>query len=254
MKLRDKDKAVLLVIAGLAIVAIVFFFVFRNFNDKTSTLASENSTLEQEVATLEQMNANKQNVIDDTNDTADRIKDILDLYPSAVYTEDIIKDLHDMYSSIPSVKVSSESFTMNQPFYGAGAVAEGDTSATAETTTDVNAAAQTQPAAVESTGDDAKDIINNAGNYAGYRSDVSISMTSNYRGLKRVIDYINKNKDRMTVNNLTVSAGGDSPDQLSSSMTISMYSVANTGKKYESPKIRGVHDGKNNIFKRALQR
>ena len=93
------------------------------------------------------------------------------------------------------------------------------------------------------------DVITAAADYTGYRSTVNVSFTSTYDSLKKVVDFINKSKDRMTISEISATAD-DEESVLACAMTIDMYAISGTGEVYESPNVSNGNTGVDNIFRK----
>lgn len=248
-KMSNRDKMMLFIFGAILIVAAAYFLVFAKMNEKKSALAAENATLSQEVSKLETMEAQKDSVLEETRQTQLNVADVLSKFPAEVRTEDAIYDLNDMYESISDVKIESESFNMNQLFYQQGTVgAATDDNAT---TTGASPAPKTNPASVAAITSDTpvQDVITAAADYTGYRSTVNVSFTSTYDSLKKVVDFINKSKDRMTISEISATAG-EEENALTCNMSIDMYAISGTGEIYESPNVSNGNTGVDNIFRK----
>lgn len=248
-KMSNRDKMMLFIFGAILIVAAAYFLVFAKMNEKKSALAAENATLSQEVSKLETMEAQKDSVLEETRQTQLNVADVLSKFPAEVRTEDAIYDLNDMYESISDVKIESESFNMNQLFYQQGTVgAATDDNAT---TTGASPAPETNPASVAAITSDTpvQDVITAAADYTGYRSTVNVSFTSTYDSLKKVVDFINKSKDRMTISEISATAG-EEENALTCNMSIDMYAISGTGEIYESPNVSNGNTGVDNIFRK----
>ena len=248
-KMSNRDKMMLFIFGAILIVAAAYFLVFAKMKEKKSALAAENATLSQEVSKLETMEAQKDSVLEETRQTQLNVADVLSKFPAEVRTEDAIYDLNDMYESISDVKIESESFNMNQLFYQQGTV--GGTTDDNATTTGASPAPKTNPASVAAITSDTpvQDVITAAADYTGYRSTVNVSFTSTYDSLKKVVDFINKSKDRMTISEISATAG-EEENALTCNMSIDMYAISGTGEIYESPNVSNGNTGVDNIFRK----
>ena len=250
-KMSNRDKMMLFVFGAILVVAAAYFLVFTKMNDKKETLSAENATLSQEVSKLETMEAQKDSVLEETKQTQLDVADILSKFPAEVRTENAIYDLNDMYESIADVKIQSESFNMNQLFYQQGAVSGDGTTDTTASTDGSSTTQKVNPASVAAITSDTPttDVISAAADYTGYRSTVNVTFTSTYDSLKKVVDFINKSKDRMTISSISATAGEDE-GTLSCNMTVDMYAISGTGEIYESPNVSNGNTGVDNIFRK----
>lgn len=244
-KMSNRDKMFLFIIAAIAIVAVVYFFVFAKMNEKRAALVAENATLQEEVTKLENMEAQKESVLEETKETQLKVAEVLDRFPTEVRTENAIYDLNDLYESISDVKIQSESFTMNEVFYQQGAINDGSSNNSESTVT-----SKTNPASVSAITEDTpvSEVVSAAADYTGYRSTVNVSFTAPYKSLKKVIDYINQSDDRMTITEISATKS-DEDEALTCSMTICMYAISGTGEIYEAPDVSNGNVGVGNIFR-----
>lgn len=249
-KMSNRDKMMLFIFGAILIVAAAYFLVFAKMNERKDTLKTENETLSQEVQKLETMEAQKDSVLEETRKTQLDVADVLGKFPAEVRTENAIYDLNDMYESISDVKIQSESFNMNQIFYQQGAVSDG--SASTDTATDASGTTEkSNPASVAAITSDTpvNDVITAAADYTGYRSTVNVTFTSTYDSLKKVVDFINKSKNRMTISEISATAG-EEDNLLTCNMAIDMYAISGTGEVYEAPDVSNGNTGVDNIFRK----
>ncbi len=245
--MTDRDKQILFILLGIIILACSYFFVFTKFNAKKATVKAENVTLSEEVTKLQNMVAAKASVIQNTEDTQVMIKQVLDKFPAEVRTQNAIKDLNDMYNDISSVEIQSEGYTMDKVFYTSGMTTDTATGTTSSTTTTGATPSPQSTANPNQNNQSTQDLINAAKNYVGFQSDVTVSFLSDYDGIKKVVDFINKNSDRMTITSMDITKE-DGEKKLECNMVVSMYAISNTGKGYTDLDISG-NDGHDNIFK-----
>ena len=239
-KMSNRDKMMLFIFGAILIVAAAYFLVFAKMNERKDTLKTENETLSQEVQKLETMEAQKDSVLEETRKTQLDVAEVLGKFPAEVRTENAIYDLNDMYESISDVKIQSESFNMNQIFYQQGAVSDGSASTDATTTGDKTA--KSNPASVN-------DVITAAADYTGYRSTVNVTFTTTYDSLKKVVNFINESKNRMTISEISATAG-EEDNLLTCNMAIDMYAISGTGEVYEAPDVSNGNTGVDNIFRK----
>lgn len=235
--LSDRDKKLLYIAGAVLVLVLAYVFGFQKMQEKRLDLENENVTLEAEVKRLTGMVAGKAQVIADTQEYKNAVEDTLKEYPAEVRTQTIIAYFEDMEKEIRSLNVESETFTMNQIFFQNGASVV-DAASTASTDT---------------TGDTKNQETASTGGCIGYRSDVVATFKGSCDTLKKVIDFVNKSKKRVTISELSVS-NEKGEANLQCSMTISMYSVAGVDKEYRDeeysdPDIPArVRIHKSNIF------
>jgi hypothetical protein len=75
-------------------------------------------------------------------------------------------------------------------------------------------------------------------------------MVSSYNSVKDVIQKINTDQDRKSIETLTLAFDSETGD-LTTSIGFSLYSLTGTEAVYETPSVDGVVFGTNNIFNSA---
>ena len=226
-KISDRDKKILFIVGGLAILALAYFLGFQKMMEKRSTLVEENITLEQEVNKLLGMVANKAKVEQETQQYQTDREKILANYPPELRTQDVIYQLDLMEQEVKNLVLETEGYTMNQIFFSNGAL--------------LDAAVQDVAVApADTTGGTATAIT-------GYRSDINTTCKTDYKSLIKMIDFINNNENRMVIDNVTLNQG-EGEKQINCSMTLKMYAVSGTEKEYKDPAVPSGKTGKDELF------
>lgn len=247
-KLTQRDKKLLLILAALGLLAVSYFLIYIKNMNAAEAIRTSNETLNAKVQELTQMQAQAEDKKTETLKMKQEIEDIKAEFPVDLSTADIILIL-DGLEHEADMKISSAGFTEHQIFYPNGGSADGNASSqTTDTTEDGNAAA---PQGSNTTGADDSSLSAaiQSNKYIGMKSAVNISFKTTYAGLKKAIDYINKNHDRMTIGELNATYDTDTGN-LSGSMVINMYILSGLGiqKTYEPPNLEDIVTGKDNIF------
>lgn len=234
VSISDRDKKILYVTAGVVMLLLAYFLGFQKMMASKQTYVDENVKLEEDVKKLLTMVSQKAKIEAETEKYKSDTEDILVKYPPEVRTQDVIYQLDLMEKDIDKLLLETESFTMNQVFFMNGTLTEGEvpqdvaiTPEEGEGEGDANAA----PAAI-----------------VGYKSHVTTNYVTNFDSLVKVIDYVNNNTNRMTIDNITVTQGEGSKE-LTCNMDLNIYAVSGTDKTYTPPNISNVHTGgKESLF------
>lgn len=231
VKISDRDKKVLYIVAGIVILALAYFMGFQKMMASRSTIVEENITLETEVNKLLAMVADKARVESETQEYLAEKEKILANYPPELRTQDVIYQLDVMEQTVKGLLLETEAYTMNQIFFANGVLTEvGAVQDVADNTETSGESAEAE-----------KKIT-------GYRSDITTNCSTNYKSLKDIVNFINENENRMVIQSITVSQGEGSK-KLACNMSLSMYAVGGTEKVYEDPKVApGKFGGKDTIF------
>lgn len=226
VSISDRDKKILYIVGGIVLLALAYFLGFQKMMASKNEVVQENIALQADVEKLVAMVANKAKVESETQEFKTNTENILVKYPPEVRTQDAIHQLDLLEKGVNGLVLQAESFTMNQVFFMNGALTEGEVQ-------DVAAPAETSEASGEAV----------QGPIIGYRSGVTTNFTTNYDNLKEVIQFVNTNPNRMTINSITVSQG-EGAKKLTCNMEVNMYAISGTEKEYKDPVIPEVRIGK----------
>lgn len=239
MKLKKSDVNLILMAVGIALAAVSYFFVYQKLNEKTDELNASNAKLQKEVDYLQDLADHKQQYLDDTDAMLAEIDNIKSQFPAQYLAEDDI-----IY--VIGVEKDYDSFVEN--------IGMGQTTAI-----EVAAPAQEQAAPEETTEEDGTVVEETQAEPAQpapsadillYRTPVTMAMTTSYNSIKDVIKKINTDKDRKSIETLSLAFDSETGD-LTGSLGFSMYSLTGTEAVYETPTISGVVYGTGNIFNSA---
>lgn len=228
--LSERDLRLIYILLSLVIIAGAYFIGFKWFQEKKDAVDLENIELEKEVKNLKRMNDNRQRVESDTAEKKKTIAEIVKEFPSELRTQNVIKTLDDIENIDKSIKIPSESYTMNQMYYVNGSLLGEDGAATAAVS-EVNTSSGT--------------VSSGGTGYVAYRSIANIIFDSSYDSLKKIVNFVNKNNNRMTIDNVTVSSV-TGKKTLTCTMTISFYSISGTEVEYVVPKVKTDPTGGDN--------
>lgn len=227
-RISDREKKVLFIVAGIAILALAYFLGFQKMMQSRSTLVEENIKLETEVNKLLAMVAEKARVEQETQEyLADKEK-ILAQYPPELRTQDVIYQLDLLEQDVKGLVIETEGFTMNQIFFTNGALTESTVQDVAETS-------------------EASGGAGAAEQITGFRSDITTSYKTNYKSLKNIVNFINENENRMVIDTITVSQS-EGEKELTCNMGLRMYAVGGTEKEYKGSDVAPGKFGKEGIF------
>lgn len=254
--LSPKDLSMVLVLLGLVLIACSYFFIFRSNSSKRTELKASNDELQATLDSLVQMENNKAQTEEDTELKKQAINDILVQFPSGMTEEKVIDIIDDMEKET-KVVVSNIGFSMDEQYFpDAAAVAA---AAAAEQAAAEAAAAEE---GAEGEGGEAAPAEEaapvevpleegevNVANLTGYKAKISLSYTSDYEQLQKMIDYINNHEDKMRIESISA-AYDTTTGGLSGSLIINMYSIdGNITNEYVAPEIKNERVGvKHGIF------
>lgn len=270
-KISSRDKKLILVVVALAILFCAYRFVYYPNIQKAGSIREEIVQLQATKNEL-QKKYDKSEELKVTNETLKQeIQDMINHYGTGATTQKTIMFLEGLEketgmeisvinfsepeagvaltepdgAGVPAASNSVISDTTSQT---GSSTASDSSSSTGSSTTDQGTSTQTDGSA--STG--SSSLANGkaegqATAISGYNCVVSIDFKVSYVGLKDSIDYINNYTERMNIRELKMSYDMNTGN-LSGTMLINMFQLANAGKAEEEPAIAGVSIGKNNIF------
>lgn len=236
MKLTQRDKKLLLVALSLAVFAISYFFIYQRNVNEAEEIRTSNEALKSKVQELTQMQAQAKEKKAETKKMRGEIEEIEGKFPADLNTADIILLLDEMEQEA-GMQISSSAFTEHQIFYPNSVQDSGTASGS-----------QTAGTPAAGSGTDTAGTLQ-VNKFTGMKSTVSISFKTTYEGLKKAIDYINKNPDRMTIGDLSTTYD-TATGNLTGSMTVNLYMLSGTAiqKTYEPPNMNDIKTGRDNIF------
>ena len=215
MKVSKKELYLLLALVGVIVAVCAFQFGFKKINEKTAVLRTETETLESEVKYYMAIKDNIDTYQQGIEDSTTRIAGVLNEFPINVLPEDAFMLGRELEKNVPDTFVSSAAMGTNVNVYTA-------TSHPVEPTT--------IPIS-----------------YALYKSELSLSYTASYDGVKDIFDYIYDHTNRMAVDNISLSYDSTT-GMLSATSLVNMYYVLGSDKQYSQQNLSGVGIGTDNIF------
>lgn len=220
MKLKERDKNLLLIVACVAIIACAWFFGFNNITAKTETLRTEADKLELELSNLRVLAAQKDKYIADTqtyiSDTATRFEK----YDTGYSQEYTIKFIEGIQTRT-DVWIKSASLNATQPVFTFGQVTSSNPD---------------RPGQLVHTSDK-----------RGYSTSISMAYQGTYEQVKDMIDYINEYKYKCVINSLTTSYNSDAM-LVSGNISITIFAITGSDREFMEPSISNPFFGTDNIF------
>lgn len=238
MKMKKSDVNILLMVIGLALAAVSYFFVYTKLNEQTDALNAQNATLEQEVNRLQELADNKQQYLDETASMEVAIEEYKKQFPAQYLPEDDIlyvvgvEGEHNVWVSNISM-APSQAVEVERPQQESAPIetTEENPEGGAETVV-------TQEAAPE---------------ILLYQTPVAVNMKVEYESIKDIITKINTDTNRKSIESLSLAFDSETGD-LNGTMSFSMYSLTGTEATYTTPTVTGITYGTENIFNSAAKK
>ncbi len=256
--MSTRDKKLLIILAGVAVLALTYFFVFSPQADKRDQLENENMNLKSQYSELSTLAAKADEYTQKTQDMSDEMEAVYNNFPSYLQIENGIMDAVEIEKS---TNTHISELTVGSPVaVDVTASADGtdgstDNSSSTDTSSDSSQSTYTSNSsnsdgtAADGTGTDGSSSTASS-SVTGYQLyDVSTVMafTSEYHGLKAMLGEVIGSSDKKTVSTLNVSFD-DSTGKLTGELLVDSYFLYGLDKPYEAPYIPSVPHGTDNLF------
>lgn len=215
MKVSKKEIYLLVALLGVIIGFCAWQFGFKKINVKTEGLRADTEVLQVEINKYTSVKDNIELYTTGIENATNHIAGVLRDFPSIIMEEDMIMFGRHLEKEFDDTYVSNVTFSGASNIYVA-------TSRPVEPTT--------VPIS-----------------YSLYNNNILVSYQTSYKGFKDIMDYINENKDRMSVNSFTLSYD-ELTGLVTGSTSVNMFSVSGTDKEYTQQNLSGVSIGTDNIF------
>lgn len=228
----ERDKRIAYIILSIIIVAAAYFLGFQKLQEKKNSMLEANETLQAEVNNLRSMVSKQASVEADTAEKNKNTDKIYKKFPAEVRLQNAIYQLDEGEKGIKEVHIISEGFTMNQILYANGQFSNDGTNPA-----DANAS---------SGGNGDGNAGNGDGGIVAKKSTIDVQFDSTYDAIKKFVDFINKNEERMKISELTFAKANGS-NKLNCALKLDMFAVEGNDKEYEEPDVPYIMSGKKDI-------
>lgn len=258
--LTDHEKNLLFLLFTLLILFCAYQFGYVPFTERAENLHNENLLLTSRVNELQIKKNQEEKFITETKDYEEKINEMLGEIPVRITQEKSIMLITEL-EDYADIKISSINFQDISKFYSGSFqgsnmqssanvstneseqdsdVAENNT-ANNESTMDVTKEAATNDSSRDST----NLLINTA--VTGYSTAIVLTYQTSYEGLKKCIEFINENEEKMNITDISA-AFDNTTGNLTGTLTINLYALDGIDKQDEEVKVPGIHIGVDNIF------
>lgn len=249
--MSTRDKKLLIILAGVAILALTYFFIFIPQSNKRDSLKSENMNMKSQYNQISALAAKADDYTKKTKDMSDAMQQVYDNFPSYLQIENGIMDAVAIEKStntnITELTVGSPTaIDVNNPTGEAGTDSSSGSSSDSSTTDSSNAdSLQSFKTADGSTSSSsAKSTVTG---YQLYDVSTVMAFKTEYHGLKAMLGKVIGSSQKKTISTLNVSFD-DSTGKLTGEMLVDSYFLYGLDKPYEAPYIPAVPHGTNNLF------
>jgi len=249
--MSTRDKKLLIILAGVAILALTYFLIFIPQSNKRDSLKSENMNLKSQYNQLSALAAKADDYTEKTKDMSDAMQQVYDNFPSYLQIENGIMDAVAIEKStntnITELTVGSPTaIDVNNPTGEAGTDSSSGSSSDSSTTDSSNAdsSQSSQTADGSTSSSSAKSTVTG---YQLYDVSTVMAFKTEYHGLKAMLGEVIGSSQKKTISTLNVSFD-DSTGKLTGEMLVDSYFLYGLDKPYEAPYIPAVPHGTNNLF------
>ena len=221
--MNDTSKKALIVLAGLAVLVVVFMYVFKPANEDCDKLNTEISTLKTRLNDLIAKEAQKEQLIAETEQFNAQFDVILKNYPADLNQETAVMFFKSIEENNEFVN-NTFSMPRETQFYKLG-----------------SASAVTEDALSGQKMDDKS--------YTCITVPYGITYSGEYEGIKSVLAYVADYKYRMNVSALNINFD-EATEMYSGAITMNAYAISGPDREPTSPNP-GVESGTDNLFFRG---
>lgn len=219
--MKNKDQWILTVkfiinLISLLIFVISYMYIFKGYEKKAADIYSEIGAIKKQIEIKMDKISRKDETIAATENMEAQIQHILQRFPVNISKIDNLLFIKQMEKDL-NMNLKMLEITSSKSFYNTGLAAKSQTRAD-------------EPATM-----------------TGYESTIALNFNTDYKGLKKMVDYIVNYPNRTSIDSLSISRD-DTARALIGSIVIKRYALSGTGKSYEEPVIDGISIGTSDIF------
>ena len=247
-----RDKKIIIVLIGAVILALSYFLVFQQAQEKRTQLESENVALTQKYQELSQLAAKVEDYKKEITTMNEEMDKALTHYPSYLQIEDTIMDVvtleKETKTKVSSLSVATPTAvdinTGQAVDENAANTASTDTASTDGSTTDT---ASADGGTTDTAGTDAAAQPATQSAYQLYGVESTVVFKAGNKGVKKLIEMVAEADNRQKVSSLTL-AFNESEGLLDGTLVYDAYFLYGIDKAYESPNIPSMPHGSKNVF------
>lgn len=220
MKLNDREKKLIFIVAGVIIIALSYFIGYKKISASNNKLDDEiqaNRTLYND---LKEMQAREKQYLEDTEYYTSEYNSLLAGFDTGYSQEYSIMFVNQLEKDT-GVWFSQVSLTDTAPLYTFGQI------------TSTNP--MTQGAAVYSS------------DYIGYGTALTLTYKCSYADYKGLIEYLNTYKFKCRIDTVSATYNKDT-DEVSGSIILNIFAITGSDRKFLGAPVQNKFTGTENIF------
>lgn len=251
MKMKDTEKAILVVLVGIAALALsIFYFIKPNIEEKQA-IDAECVQLDNKLQDLLSKEARREEYLAGIDTYNDKFEAVLSAFPPDLKQEVTIMFVQGIRDD-NDFDVSSLGLGMPEQFYtlglnGGDALLEG-----AESTDGGEGAEGTEGEAGTENAEAGPELVEgeapvDTSEYRCYRAAFPIAYSGSYDSLKEVINYVNNFSNRMAIDTIDIAYDAEG-DLYSGNLNMMCYSIESDDRPQTNMELNEVEIGIDNIF------
>ena len=257
MKLSDRDKKLLLVLAIVAIICIPYFLISGPISEKNTAVKAEVDTLQSRYDYLKGLYDQKDFFVSETMNYETQRAELISRFPEDIEQEAVIYFIHNTEELLPVTmaqvglgeitagSISGATTTATSNVVGEVTGTEGTTAA--DTATTVDGAATTTDATTTTATTDTTATTAIGSGLEGVATTTTLSYTCTYDSFKKFINYIKEYEDRMVIPSFSASYT-IADDMVSGSLTLIQYAIRGEERELPAYEYKSDYYGTDNIF------
>lgn len=241
MKLTERDKTLLFILAVICILCLPYFFAVQPYTEKTHQLENEVKELQMRKKQLLELENRREEFIDGIQKAKESREELLTRFPSQLPQEGSILFLHNTEERIP-ITLSQVAFEMEEM-----QIITGNEAASQE-----NAAGQEADGsgALQSGVETGSESTAAVSNLAGTCASSQIIYSAGYKNLKDFLEFILNHKDRMVISSLNAVYSADM-NVVTGNLTLRQYAIKGGDRAPVQVAEPDVMHGTSNVFMQA---
>ncbi len=242
MGLSTTQKKVILILAGFIILLVSFFFIFQKNNDKVTRMQDEIREHQRSVDFLSSLQIQVNQLREEIPDQEEAINNFAQTFPCKMTSALALSNIDQMMVK-SGVEVTAISLKTELPFFKEGQIISLDSEDAKTMEEEASDGKVRILKGVEA--EPEKKVEFNL--MQGNALNIEIELIGSRNQIMKAIDWIAKNKEQMSVNNITLTHD-DSTGKLAGTLGVYFYSMNGNGRQYEAPNISGITIGSDDVF------
>lgn len=245
MKISRRDAKLLILLLGIIILALSYYFGYSKFNEKSEKIQEEVDALEITYQSLSADNAKRDVYEKNISQMKTKINEIVDKYPAKVTVEK--ENMFVVGLEKEGVRSSALGFSENEIIYVPttdAATTTGGQNVTPQPTVNPTPVPTVASNTTQATNGDA---TVEKPDFIGYKLTMTITYETTYEYLKKCITEIVDYEEQKSIDGITI-AFDSNTGNLTGNIIVSAYALEGLNTQYKSSVITDITTGSDNPF------